>query len=412
MSQPKMSSSSIQLDVQHAKIKEEMNEPNSDKTMKRPLEDESAVEEKKVKLDVDNLELQNATPNVYEKPADFVRIKLRKVAMLLSYSGTGYSGMQRNDGVRTIEEDLFKALIHAKLIKAEHEAIPQEFGFQRAARTDKGVSAVRQVVSLKLPEKNDFSQDMKTINESLPPQIRVFAIRRTTKGFNSKNSCDFRTYSYICPSFTFAPGTIVNPDETYRISEEQVTAVNTFLNHYKGTHNYHNFTAGRKPDDPSCKRYMVICECSQPFVKDNMEFVRLTFKGQSFMLHQIRKMTGLAIGYIRGFAKMDTLLKAWKPLKVDIPIAPALGLMLEHVHYEKYNKVFGGDGFHEKLDWSEVEEEINNFTSEYIIPNVVTEEKENKSMRQWMELLPIHSYDVREPCENPKLTAATNHEKE
>lgn len=38
--------------------------------------------------------------------------KKRKVALFLAYVGHGYNGMQRNPGVKTIEEDLFRA-IHA-----------------------------------------------------------------------------------------------------------------------------------------------------------------------------------------------------------------------------------------------------------------------------------------------------------
>ena len=41
------------------------------------------------------------------------------------------------------------------------------------------------------------------------------------------------------------------------------------------------------------------------------------------------------------------------PCKVDVPKAPGLGLVLEQLHYDAYNKKYGSDGFHEKMDWSE-----------------------------------------------------------
>lgn len=39
--------------------------------------------------------------------------KKRKVALFMAYVGHGYNGMQRNPGVPTIEEDLFKAIANA-----------------------------------------------------------------------------------------------------------------------------------------------------------------------------------------------------------------------------------------------------------------------------------------------------------
>ena len=49
------------------------------------------------------------------------------------------------------------------------------------------------------------------------------------------------------------------------------------------------------------------------------------------MLHQIRKMIGLAVAIMRGFATKDTMENAFKMERVDIPIAPGLNLMLEQV---------------------------------------------------------------------------------
>lgn len=56
----------------------------------------------------------------------------------------------RNHGHKTIEEDLLSALFKANLITQESYDQAQTMQFQRAARTDKGVSAVRQIVSLKM----------------------------------------------------------------------------------------------------------------------------------------------------------------------------------------------------------------------------------------------------------------------
>jgi len=39
--------------------------------------------------------------------------------------------------------------------------------------------------------------------------------------------------------------------------------------------------------------------------------------------------------------------------QVDVPKAPGLGLILDRVHYDGYNKKYGGDGLHEEITWDE-----------------------------------------------------------
>jgi len=52
---------------------------------------------------------------------------------------------------------------------------------------------------------DDVTATIAKINELLPPDIRVQAIKRVTKNFNSKTACDARTYLYLTPTFAFAP---------------------------------------------------------------------------------------------------------------------------------------------------------------------------------------------------------------
>ena len=57
----------------------------------------------------------------------------------------------------------------------------------------------------------------------------------------------------------------------------------------------------------------------------------LQVKGQSFMLHQIRKMIGMAIAVVRGDADESVITDSWNTDRIDIPRAPGLGLMLDEV---------------------------------------------------------------------------------
>lgn len=48
-------------------------------------------------------------------------------------------------------------------------------------------------------------------------------------------------------------------------------------------------------------------KCSKPFMKEGYEFAVIKIKGQSFMLHQIRKMVGTVIAIVRGYAGEDLI---------------------------------------------------------------------------------------------------------
>ncbi|KAM9841157.1 pseudouridylate synthase 1 homolog [Aulostomus maculatus] len=319
------------------------------------------------------------------------RYPKKKVVLLIAYSGKGYYGMQRNAQFRTIEGDLVTALVKSGCIPENHSDNMKKMSFQRCARTDKGVSAAGQVVSLKLWL---IEEIVKKINEHLPPQIRVLGLKRVTGGFNSKNSCDARTYSYMLPSVAFSPKDYDTTDiASFRLDPETLQTVNRLFSLYKGTHNFHNFTSQKSYNDPSAHRYIIEMSCGQPFIRHNTEFSVITIRGQSFMQHQIRKMIGLVIAVTKGYAKEDVMERSWGQEKVDVPKVPGLGLVLERVHFNRYNKRFGGDGLHECLEWDGEEEAIQAFKEAQIYPTIVETECQEGSMVSWMTTLHCHCFE-------------------
>ncbi|XP_061657217.1 tRNA pseudouridine synthase A [Syngnathoides biaculeatus] len=332
---------------------------------------------KRAKSDKDNTE-------------DDKRYPKKKVILLMAYCGKGYYGMQRNPGnaqFKTIEDDLVTALIKSGCIPENHGDEMKKMSFQRCARTDKGVSAAGQVVSLKLWMIENI---VEKINEHLPPQIRILGLKRVTQGFNSKNNCDARTYSYMLPTVAFSHKDC--DTAAFRLDPETLQRVNLLFARYKGTHNFHNFTSQKASKDPSARRYITEMSCGEPFVLSDNEFAVIKVRGQSFMMHQIRKMIGLVIAVVKGYAEENVIDRSWEQEKVDVPKAPGLGLVLERVHFDRYNKRFGGDGVHECLEWDGEEEAIKAFKEAHIYPTIVETECQEGSMRSWMATLPIHDF--------------------
>ena len=104
---------------------------------------------------------------------------------------------------KTIEGDIFKAFVAAGAISKANAADPKKSSLVRCARTDKGVHAAGNVLSLKLILEDP--QIVQKINENLPPQIRIWGIQRTTGSFSSYQAVDSRFYEYLMPTQCFMP---------------------------------------------------------------------------------------------------------------------------------------------------------------------------------------------------------------
>lgn len=227
-------------------------------------------------------------------------------------------------------------------------------------------------------------------------------MKRVTQGFNSKNHCDARTYSYLLPTVAFCPKDGHPEDHTtssstfssFRLEPQALQRANRLLALYQGTHNFHNFTSQKAPDDPSARRYITHVHCGEPFVRDGAEFAVVTVRGQSFMLHQIRKMVGLVVAVMKGYADEEVLERSWGPKKVDVPKAPGLGLVLERVHFDRYNRRFGGDGLHPPLEWEQEQQAAQAFKDAHIHPSIVETELREQSMVSWMATLPVHDFQA------------------
>lgn len=175
------------------------------------------------------------------------------------------------------------ALFKAGGVSRANAFNPNKIGFSRAARTDKGVSAVGQILGLKMCFPEDEARMVQRLNEHLPPDIRVWGITRTSGGFNAKHEASSRVYEYILPTYVFLnpptgswdvsrleeaiksgrwersdlPGVTMDEKTSYRISPESLEAFRSVLQGYEGTHNFWNFTVRQAYTDQSSNRYIM-----------------------------------------------------------------------------------------------------------------------------------------------------------
>eukprot|EP00741_Cyanophora_paradoxa_P009959 tig00000157_g9646.t1 len=144
--------------------------------------------------------------------------------------------------------------------------------------------------------------------------------------------------------------------------------------------------------DPTLLRTVYEFSCSEPFdVKvgegRRARVVKLTISGQSFVLHQIRMMTGMALAVYTGYLPewaIEVSLKA--PLRVRIPVAPGSSLLLDQCFY-------GLDAMREKnrkqaAEMSEASRaEAVTFKESVIYPHVARLVDEEPYWRQFMKNL-------------------------
>lgn len=294
--------------------------------------------------------------------------------------------------------------------------------------------------------------------------MEIFGIIKTASSFHAKDRADSRYYEYLLPTFVFtrqnreeflklgevssvrtdvggrpgkAPIAPKNGDDSeseveddeeeqieatvkqfdpkeikalseYRVSDEDLERFNRILAFYCGTRNMHNFTIKKGPKDPSAQRYIKDFEAGRPFIvkaeketDGELEWVAVRVHGLSFMMHQIRKMIGLAILAIRLDAyEPEHLTALFKKLfssgaKYNVPKAPALGLFLDHPVFEGYNRKFGKEDGRELMDFAPLEERRAAFKDAIIYPEIFNGEFKTREFCNWLKCIDDHAFDFK-----------------
>lgn len=122
------------------------------------------------------------------------------------------------------------------------------------------------------------------------------------------------------------------------------------------------------------------------------EYVSFTVRGQSFMLHQIRKMIGLIILLIRSDCASSRLPALYDRVRVNIPKAPSLGLLLMEPLFDAYNSRVSQN---EKspaapLDFSNLNTKIDSFKNDFIYREIISSEVAENTFAHWIRCICDH----------------------
>lgn len=170
---------------------------------------------------------------------------------------------------------------------------------------------------------------------------------------------------------------IIAAKKAYRIDPRRLARVQSVLGLYLGTHNFHNYTISKLPRDPSAKRVIKSFNVApKPITINDTEWLSLKVHGQSFMMHQIRKMVTMATLIVRCGCPEERMNESYGHERLTIPKAPSLGLLLERPVFDTYNnkkRVEDVEGKGE-VAFDKYEKEIEDFKQREIYERIFREE--------------------------------------
>jgi tRNA pseudouridine38/39 synthase len=245
---------------------------------------------------------------------DFSRYAQRKVALEVMYLGGTYQGFARQDMTdNTIEAELFQTMRRTKLIPEDAEI--SSLSYSRCGRTDKGVSALGQVIALNLrscgkagqpavPDDQELDYP-KILNRTLPPEIRVLGWATVGPDFNARFSAHYRGYKYFIVQQT---------QEADRRPTLDIEKMREAARHFEGLHDFRNFCKQDVLAARTFKRrihsFTIEPEGVESYSSDRScrhHVYSLNVRGTAFLWHQVRCMAAVLLMVGRGLEEPDVI---------------------------------------------------------------------------------------------------------
>ncbi len=270
-----------------------------------------------------------------------------KIRLDLAYTGTNFRGFTENTGVRTVEGELRSAL--ECLL-----GVPVELAV--AGRTDAGVHATAQVVTVSFPSKNgdksskevnsganseNSSKNTTTsgiadltvkLNKMLAPEITVAKASVVPDSFDARHSARSRMYRYLIYN---SPS--CNPLQAHRqwhlIEPLDVQAMNCAAEKFVGQHDFSSFC--RQTDPPiSLVRKVLHAHWNKTPAGDG-SLLEFEITAWAFCHQMVRSLVWLcvAVGQARRRADEVPEILAAKNRNAVGQTAPPHGLTLIDVGY-------------------------------------------------------------------------------
>ncbi len=247
---------------------------------------------------------------------------MKRVALLVQYDGSDYSGWQRQKNANTIQEILEKALF-----KITNNSV-KTFA---AGRTDSGVHASGQVVHFDVDYVIPGNRYSDVLNRVLPSTIRILESIEVKDSWHACYSVMYRHYRYVINNSKF-PNLFINKWSWHRY--QKVLDEVLMLEASKRMEGEHDFFAFQKSGS---NRKTSITKIKKIDIKRIEDLILVDIKATGFLYGMVRLIVGQLVLVGENKISPEIFTDRWiNKKKKDVKeSAPAKGLCFVNAVYEE-----------------------------------------------------------------------------
>ncbi len=237
-----------------------------------------------------------------------------------SYDGSKFNGYQKQKGIdNTIQEKIEDALKYINNGK--------DTKFTSSGRTDKGVSAYKQVGHADIDVKITEYKLKRALNSLLPDTIHVISTEEVNDDFHARYMVKEKEYQYKLNMGEYNP---IERNYVFQYNYDlDINSMKEAIKYFVGKHDFRAFVTDNKEKD-NCVR-----EITKASIKEDKGKIIFTFTGDGFLRYQVRNMVGLLIKIGENKISTDSVEKIIesKDRTKASKTAPPEGLYLVAVNY-------------------------------------------------------------------------------